>query len=247
MKLLLEARAKATVDLERHQIDVALCESYSKSARWTNLATVARRLISTKTFSDDGYKYLWRALTRDAKWDALEAAALKRLHTAENDSEAIRAVITAKAKKRDAAGVKEWAAKLTEREFKLPGDLPFAAWMLMVAGQADTETLELLRAGQKPGSTPDQDTLYAMAILQAQLRQPDAASASLQQALNAKDFQGLDARTWVAYGLICLQYGFPLEAETAFSRAREADHTNGMARFAHDLVPDRRSEGGSAQ
>jgi hypothetical protein len=51
------------------------------------------------------------------------------------------------------------------------------------------------------------------------------------------EFDGLDARTWVLYGLVARDYGLADEAAVLWDRARKANNQDDTAEWSVALIP----------
>ncbi len=186
--ILESARKKASSNVERDQIDVALCETHTKGERWGELTKVAQRLAASKTFSSDGYRYLFKGLAQEQKWEGLEAVAQTRLQVAKDDLQATRAVLLAKAKNGDKAGVKEWRDRLFDSQLGIADNLAFSIWTTLLVGSEDSAFAEKVTASLKPADMGGRtmagsqiDVHLALAVLHAKLGQVDKSLASLRQ------------------------------------------------------------------
>ena len=110
-----------------------------------------------------------------------------------------------------------------------------------MGGSADEALLAEFSGSGPHGSAPyqDTDTLYTLAILQAQLDKIDDAQQSMKRAIETQSFDELDARAWVVYGKICQVYGFTEQAKAAWGRARSSQNDNDVAKWSLMAINDR--------
>ena len=93
--------------IDKGQIDLALCEAYSKAKRWGDVATTAKRLKASKTFDTAGYQFLMKALQAQKDWKGLETAALEETKGKIAASDAWQYVAIARMRMGNAAGAEE--------------------------------------------------------------------------------------------------------------------------------------------
>jgi hypothetical protein len=237
--VLSDARLKTTTDVERSQIDVALCEAFLKAGRYNDLLAAAKRLSTSRLFAEEGFRYGIKAATAARNWKELQLLAEQRLKSNPQNTTAMRAAATARRELGDTAGAALWAKKMTDSTFGGEDERIFAAWSAISSGKASRELLDsLTKAGGNSGLAGRH---YTVAMLQAALALPDAAHRSLKVAIDQEDYDALGTTPWVVFGKICELYGFSDEATAAYERARTAPNGDPMDRWALALIP-RRSE-----
>jgi tetratricopeptide (TPR) repeat protein len=226
--ILKEAYQKAVNAIDKSQIDQALCESYAKGERWSDLATTARRLMTSKIFGGAGSQFLMRALEKQKEWKVLETAALEQTKIKDAQRDAWKYVAIA----RMASGNGSGAAEAIER-FKSSAvaseAVELAAWNEIRQKKASQNTLDSVKKTDAPAQVHDQ---YLVALLELQLKKTEEAQEALKQAVQTADVNSLDARAWVIYGDVCDQYGFPDAAKMAWARARLAKALTREAQWA---------------
>ena len=236
IQLLRVARSKATVQLVRAQIDLALCESLEKAKKWDELISTARRLGAIRLFEKDGFRFFVAAATAQERWKELQLEAAERLKSAPKDAEALEAMTISAIHNGNKQAAADSLSRLTELPYAGPSELQFQAWASMLNGAADPELLaKLVKDSELPEfSTPA--FWYALGMLQALLNKPEDAQRSLVNALNGEDWASLDAKPWALAGTIYEQYGLPDAAAAAFAKARASEHSDNTARWALSLI-----------
>jgi tetratricopeptide (TPR) repeat protein len=217
IQILKDARLTATAQIERNQIDLALCESLDKAKKWDELLTVARRLAGVPTFASDGFRFIVRAATGLKQWKTLQIEGERRLSVAKSDRFALRALATASIHQGNAEAAAKHLKTLAGLSYADSNDKLFEARNAMLIGVADNEMLTRLMGVAE--RTAKADYWYTLGLLQATLQKPEDAQRSLARALDMDDFAVLDAQPWVLVGKIYEQYGITDAAAAAYQRA----------------------------
>jgi hypothetical protein len=215
-----QARIKAPTEMEKTQIDKAICETLAAAKKWNDLMVAAARLQTSRHFQEEGFRFYMKAATRAEKWKALETAALKKLETNADHVQAMQSVVLAKAKQGDWAGAAQWAKKLSAHKFAGVDEQIYVAWFTMARGAADTNALEALKKA-KALTGSDRKHSYALGMMQAILGMADDAQAALSQAIGGDEIDALPAAAWAIHGKVCAQYGFSNCATSALEKARQ--------------------------
>jgi len=226
--ILKEAYPKAANALEKSQIDQALCETYDKGKRWGDLATAARRLMTSNFLKEEGFGYLMRALEEQKDWKAMETAALEQTKTNASQRDAWKYVAIARISAGNGSGAVE-ALERYKTFATSSEDIDLGAWNEIRQKKVSQATLDAVK---KTEGIAQFRNPYLVALLDLQLRKTEEAQEALKQAVETTDTSGLDARSWVIYGDLCDQYGFPDAAKTAWSRARSAKASTREAQWA---------------
>lgn len=226
--ILKDAYPKAANAIEKSQIDQALCETYAKAKQWKDLATTARRLMTSKTFNGAGFEFLMRALEEQKDWKALETAALEQTKNKDEQRDAWKYVAVARIALGNASGAAEAIEHLKSSGASSEG-VEFAAWNEIRHRKVSQDTLDSVKRTDGPAQVRDQ---YLVALVELQLKKTEEAQEALKQAVQTADVNNLDARAWVIYGDLCDQYGFPDAAKLAWARARSAKASTREAQWA---------------
>ena len=226
--ILKEAYARAVNAIEKSQIDQALCEAYAKGKRWTDLATTARRLMTSKVFSGAGFEFLMHALEEQKDWKALETAALEETKNKDARRNAWEYVAIARIASGNGRGAAEAIEHFKSSNVGSVG-VELAAWNEIAQKKVSQGTLDSVK--KKNGLVQIGDS-YLVALLELQLKKTEEAQEALKQAVQTADVNSLDARAWVIYGGLCEQYGFPEAAKSAWARARLAKALTREAQWA---------------
>jgi hypothetical protein len=218
-----QARIKAPTEMEKTQLDKAICETLAAGKKWNDLMIAAARLQTSKHFQEEGFRFYMKAASHAEKWKALETAATEKLETNADHLQAMESVVLAKAKQGDWAGAAQWAKKLSEHQLAGLDQQIYAAWFTMARGTPDTASLEALK---KVKSHAGSDKKYncALGMMQAMLGMADDAQAALSQAIGGEDIDALPAAAWAIHGKICTQYGFSNCATVSLEKARRLAH-----------------------
>jgi len=238
--ILEQARLKAPNAMQKSQLDKAICETLLAAKKWDDLMIAARRLESSKVFFIEGRRYFIRASTAAQKWKELETEAVKMMDAnpgaqpvgkqgsrvvirVVNSGEimAIKALVLAKWKQGDTAGVAEWLNRISSSDLSSSEDHVFVAWVAMGQGRANEDTLKELKKRHEDGRS-NNSYAYAVAMTEALIGQTDAASADLVKAIGGYDLEDLSAVAWAVHGKICDRYGFPSCASSAREKALRA-------------------------
>lgn len=239
IEILESARLKATNRLDRAQLDKAICEGLAKAKRWPELMIAARRLEAATLFSEEGFRYFTKGAIGAARWIDLGAAAQKRLDANPLNLFALRSLILAKVRGGQSGGVAPLLKKLTEAPMATRDEHLFAAWIRLMDGKPDASMVESLkeRVNLVGGCAPCQ---YTLALVQAELGQPDDAQQSFVLGLNSEDYFSITPAGWLAYARICERYGFPDDAKDALQRARQAQSgEDQISNFAREVAQSR--------
>ena len=244
IRTLKAARAKAATELDRSQIDKALCESFNTAKNWDELMVASRRLGMSKVFAEEGFRYRVKAATELRNWQELEVAAQARFKLQPQNITAMRAMALARAYRGDRQGSAEWVKKLEDSPIAGSSERELAAWAAMLSGSASAETVENLKKGDSHGVKDFSiEHYYTLAMLEAVEGAPDDAFQSLHRAIQGQEYTALDARAWVAFARVCQLYGFPREAADALRRARSVPPHDEMSTWALDLASRTDPEG----
>jgi hypothetical protein len=228
IQTLRDARVKAPTAMEKGQVDKAICESLAKAKKWDELVLAAKRLGEHKLFSEESFRYSVRGLSGAGKWKELETEAQKRVTGNPLNLAAMRALVLAMTRQGNSIGAVEWAKKMSADHLADTGDRILAARSIMAAGKAGKETLAVLKKDAETGRSKA-TYQYTVAMMHAVLDQPDDARQALLEGLARQDYEHVDIAGWAAYGKICELYGYSVDAEAAFARAREASKRDGQA------------------
>jgi len=216
IQLLRTTRTKATTAIERDQLDKALSAALVPSKKWDEVTIVAKRLLLSKTFSEEGFRYLIKAAAGSNNWKDLEFEARKRATANPTNTFAVAVSAIASSHVGNSAGVAEGIKKLLAPNVG-SNEQAVAAWMSVESGNPNRDLLDKLKSvGRKDGPIG-----AAIAMLQASLHQPDEAMQSLLQSLSRKGSVHLGRHAWLAYAKICEEYGLPQAAEAAQARSKD--------------------------
>ncbi len=216
--ILNDAYPKAKNAIDKGQIDLALCEAYSKAKRWGDLLTVAKRLRTSKTFDSAGYQYLMKAFQAQKDWKGLEAAALDETKSKTGTPDAWQYVVIARMRMGNAAGAEEAIAKFKETAAGSQA-VELEVWNQILQKKVTEATLETVHKQDGPKQIHDS---YLVALVDLAMKKTEETQEALKQAVGNDDSESMDARGWVIYGGICDQYGFPDAAAAAWENARAA-------------------------
>jgi hypothetical protein len=200
-----------------YQLSKGLSEALARARKWDESTVAARRLLASKFFSEEGFRYLVKATVGSGNWKELETEAQKRAPANPTNTFATSIVVLAKAHLGDDASAEVWTKKLLASE-RATDDEVLAAWMSVDTGKPNGDVLDKVK---KAGYQNDALT-FAIAVLQAALHQPDEAMQNLLRGVDKQDYFHLSAKAWLAYGQICEEYGFKEEAGAVRIRAKEA-------------------------
>jgi len=216
IKILQEGRAKATLPLDKSQIDTALCEALLKARNWNELAVVARRLLASKMFSEEGFRYIVKADIGAKNWKDLAAEAQKRYDSNNFNTDALRALALAKARLGDMAAALDLSAKAAATQFADSDEHNLAAWIAIAAGKIDQAAIARFKDSKSKGAGHD----YTLALMQAVTGATDDALQTLLKAVASQNYDNLDPIAWIAYARICDGLGLTSESDAALARAK---------------------------
>jgi tetratricopeptide (TPR) repeat protein len=228
IKILPEGREKATLPLDKWQIDKALCEALLKAKKWDELAVVARRLLASKTFSEEGFRYLVKADIGTRNWKDLAAEAKKRYDSNNTNIDALRTLALAKARLGETAAAVDLSSKAAASDFAGTAEHNIAAWIAILAGKVDQAAVTRFKDAKEKSAAHD----YTLALLRATSGAGDDALQTLLKAVAQQPFEQLDPIAWIAYARICDQFGLTSESEAALARSkvrRKPDESNDWA------------------
>lgn len=228
IKILNAAYPNAKNAIDKGQIDLALCESYSKAKRWADLVVAAKRLKTSKTFDSAGYQYLMKAFQEEKDWKGLESAALEETKGKISPRDAWQYVVIARMQMGNAAAAQEAIEKYKESAAGSDG-LELQIWSELLQKKVSEVTLESVRNKEGPNQVHDS---YLRALVELALKKTEEAQEALKEAIGNDSPDQMDARGWVAYGRICDQYGFPDAAKVAWTKARKAKSETREAQWA---------------
>ena len=235
IQILQQARSRVTTELERSQLDLALCESLEMAEQWNALLLVGRRMALTKLFAEDGVRCMLTALIGRKDWPALRAEASKHLKS-RNNAYALRAMALSLVNSGDRAGASKYLKDLTDSYFGTGDDHLLEAWNLMALGKADGGTLQRLTDKAAVPGKGDSDYWYTLGTLQARLGRPEEAQRSLVQALEGNEFGTLDAKPWALLSEICEVYGVVDCVQAAERKASSSSQSDTIAQWAVTIL-----------
>ena len=96
IKILEQAQVKATNPLDKAQLDYALCEAFHRSANWPSLMAISRRLMDSRFFAWEGFRYFTEAATELKSWSELAQVAQKRVDAPRSAPNSLKVLIVAK-------------------------------------------------------------------------------------------------------------------------------------------------------
>jgi tetratricopeptide (TPR) repeat protein/transglutaminase-like putative cysteine protease len=242
IRLLKDARTKATVQLVKGQIDLALCASLQKAAKWDDLLVTAKRLAIIHPFEADGFRFILVAATAQGKWKELQVEASQRLKNAPKEMAALEALTLSAIHNGDKETAASSFTRLAELPYAGPEDLQFEAWASLLNGKPDPDVLAKLSKNSELPELSRPDFWYSLGTLQASLNKPEEAQRSLVKALDQEDWDELDATPWVLAGKIYEDYGLQEAAAQAFEKARSSRQTDDLSKWALSLLPSRESK-----
>lgn len=236
MRILADARGKTTIQLVKGQIDLALCATLQKAAKWNELMTAARQLAGIHPFEADGFRFIVEAATAQGKWKELQLEATARLKSAPKDITVLEALTLSAIHNGNKEVVADSFTKLAQLPYAGPEELQFEAWASMMNRKPDPDILAKLIKNSELPELSSATFWYSLGMLQAFLNQPEEAQRSLAKALDQEDWNSLDAKPWVLAGKIYEQYGLPEEAARSYAKARSTIQADDLARWAVSLV-----------
>jgi tetratricopeptide (TPR) repeat protein len=236
IQTLREARAKASVQLVKAQMDLALCESLERAGKWDELMATARRLAGIHLFEKDGFRFIVKAATAQERWKELQAEAAQRAKSARQDSEALEALIISAIHNGDEGAAAASFTQLAQLPYAGPEELEFEAWASMLSGKPDADVLAKLGKNSELPELSTPAFWYALGMLQAAMNKPEEAQRSLAKALEQEDWETLDAKPWALAGKIYQQYGLEEEAAEAIAKARASATSDESAKWALSIV-----------
>jgi tetratricopeptide (TPR) repeat protein len=234
--ILMDAHSRATIQLVKGQIDLALCASLQKTAKWDELMVTAKRLSAVRPFEGDGFRFLVEAATAQKKWKELQAEATQRLKNAAEDITALKALTISAIYTGDTKTASNTLGKLWQFQYAGPEELQFEAWASMLNRKPDVDVLERFSKDSVLPELASADYWYSLGMLQAFLNKPEEAQRSLSKALDQEDWDDLDAKPWVLAGKIYEEYGLSEAATRAYEKARASRQDTDTARWALSLV-----------
>ena len=233
VRILEEAVPRAKTDLERFQIELALCEGFAHAKQWDRLFAHANRLKSSKTFADAGLFYAEEAAEATGDWKAAESAALEMTKA---DAKNWRLVAVARMRSHNPDGADEAIGKLKSHASDAELE-ELRAWNKIFRKKVDEESLAALQKPEEGLHGTAQFNFYLIALVNSILGKPDEALDGLKKAVGDADPATLDARAWVVYGNICRLYGFESTAAAIDAKARTAKNESDQAKWALTTLP----------
>ena len=236
ISILTTARTKATIQLVKGQVDLALCATLQKAAKWDELLTAARQLAAIHPFEADGFRFIVEALTAQGRWKELQIEATHRLKSAPKDISVLEALTLSSIQNGNKEAAADSFTKLAQLAYAGPEELEFEAWASMLNGKPDPDVLAKL---SKNAELPELSTSafwYSLGMLQAFSNKPEDAQRSLTKALDQEDWDALDAKPWALAGKIYEEYGLQEAAAQAYARARSIGGADNLGKWALSLV-----------
>ena len=240
--ILRKAREVAPKELEAFQIDLALCEAFSRARKWEDLWVAGKRLAGSRLFPDRGFDYLVKAAVHARKWQQLERESLAKLEKRQNHWAAMRAIATATVHQGNKDAAIEWIKRMTDADSSGLREQLFEAQTAIAGGWASQEHLNKLEKAKTKYSNRDLDHQfhYALAMLQVLVQLPEDALQSLKLAVNLDHKEGLSPEAWVVYGKICDYYGFPSLSESAFEKARNSYYAGDIEEWVLSILHEKK-------
>jgi Flp pilus assembly protein TadD len=246
IKMLVDDRLKAKTEFDRAMIDLALAEAYAKRKDWKSLLPVAKRLTSTRQYSQRGFAYTLRAATELEDWPELEAAGALGFASNQRNQNAIEAVITARTRMGDLRAAREWLARLKGDPDNGGGSdrildnrmILLDAWIAMYSGAANSELLTRLEELSKDSTRfpYGMEGHLTIAMMRAVLNKPGDAVEPLLRALGEESSLEPNVTFWTVYSRICRDLGFPQAAEEAAALARKSTRTDDYTDWARAIA-----------
>lgn len=237
--LLRQARALAKDSLDRGNIDLALCQAYTRSGKWPELLKCAKDLTTSYPVADKSFYFVVQARAALHQWAELETDAATVLKKSPDDSAALRAAVLATLRMGTPDKAQAYVEKLRKLEFSTAEDHFSIAWSSLLSGKPDPQAIELVQKDVTPGDIQP-DNGYVLGFLQLQADRVDEARRSLTGALEVEDWNQLDARPWILQGKLQREYGNAETSESAFVEARKRGVRSDDLGWVMTLIPSGR-------
>ena len=241
IEILRAAAERATVAIDRNQANVALAEALAMAERWKELAEVGEKLGAASLFSGEGFDFAIRGYVGGEDWEGLADFAEPIIDESPTAIEALKAAAEAAAHLGDSATATNRLKELLEVQYISEDDRAAAAWITVLAGQSDPETLGLL--DEKLGEVGAEPAFhFSRAMLRAAVKKTDLAIGSLRLGVEKAAVYELGPKAFYIQSLICDSLGLTEAADAAAERARREPVRDDMDRWALALL-----EKGSAE
>ena len=234
--ILKKARSAATNPTERGNIDVALCQSFAKAQKWTEMLAAARRLTESYAVADKSFSFVTQARTGLKQWAELEQDARLELKTKPESSRALSTAALAMIRSGKPDKATEYVDRLRKLQFTGKEEHRLVAWHAILVGAPDVKMVEQLER-DKGSTETDPGIDYSLGMLMVLSGKAEEAQRSLASALELDDWTQLDARAWVLQGRIQEQYGNADTAKAAYGEARKQPADGDESEWVLQLIP----------
>jgi transglutaminase-like putative cysteine protease/Flp pilus assembly protein TadD len=206
VKLLEDARAGATTNREKINIEIALAEGYGELEDFTKLLVVASDLVKEVPESRSAFMTNVEALIGLKRYDEALALADTRLKLLDGDADALQAKMQIEASRANYLAARGWVQKLIDQGKENASLLNSMAWFALYTGKVDqTDVATATKATQMDQNSPA--ILHTLACVYAETGKTKEAHDLLLRAMDELNLDEPDDDYWYAFGRIAEQYG----------------------------------------
>lgn len=220
LAILEPARAQASTDAEKLNLDLALLSGYILSEQFERALQILDPLAGQNPESKRLFRDRAIALIRLGRWSDADQYADERLSRKPQDLDALRILIGSAVAREDYKRAHSFDQKLLASGKAEAGDLNNSAWHALYTGavtDADVDTA--VRAAQM--SQDSAGVLHTLACVYAEVGKTKEARELLLQAMDKLNLDEPDAPYWYAFGRLAEQYGLKEIALAHYSRVEK--------------------------
>lgn len=235
IEILRATAERATVAIERNQANVALGEALAIAEQWEDLAKVGEELQSASLFSGEGFRFAIQGYVQGQDWEGLADFTAQIIDEKPSALNALKASAEAETHLGNAEVAADRLKKMLAVTYASEDERAASAWIPLLAGQADSDTLAELN--ERLGDVGTEPAFhYSKSMLQVRTEQTDLALDSLRQAVGKTRMDALGPKAFYLQSLICDSLGLPEASREAARRARVAQPQDEYDRWALALL-----------
>jgi tetratricopeptide (TPR) repeat protein len=201
-----QAKASATTDEERDNIDFALLTAYELLRDHERSVELARALVKRTPHSRRLFFAQSAHLRALGRFDEADRLAQERLQAIPDDIDALRSLAASSAARHDYAGAYDRGLQIVANGNSGPADMNEVAWLSLFYARPGGPDVDMaVRATQ--GRENASAALHTLGCAYAEVGKTREAREVLLQAMDAANLAQPNSSFWYAFGRIAEQYG----------------------------------------
>jgi len=232
LQALLKARDKAKTDQERARFDVVAAHAYSKQERWSELETVAERLLQAFPDSLTAFQWMTEVYAHTSRFDDWDKLVQDRMAKHRDELDYTRSAARLARYRGDFNKSRQLLKDLAERSKATQNDLNLFAWdALFLPTEIGQDSIEAAERANQLSQNSNYSIMHTLACLYAHTGKASQARELLLKAMDGT-LEEPDSSVWLAYGQIAEAYGEPDAAQAMYARVEKTPSEGPGSNFA---------------